>query len=69
MITDKIANFSLRLDPIEREALQRLANQTGRTPAGVLKRLLFLAELPDNRRALGVYGDHQTEQAQEMQAR
>lgn len=52
--------FSVRLTQAEREALKRLAQETGRTPAGVLRRLLALADLPENRRALGSpsVGDH-----------
>ncbi len=61
------ANYNLRLTKAEREALQRLAQETGRTPAGVLRRLLALADLPENRRALGVAGDP-GKPAQEVQA-
>lgn len=58
--------FSVRLTQAERAALKRLAQESGRTPAGVLKRLLALAELPDNRRALGVAGDTKTEYPREV---
>lgn len=54
MITSKTATWSIRLDPAEREALERLARESGRTPAGVVRRLLTLAELPEARAILGL---------------
>lgn len=47
-------NFSVRLTQAERERLQRIANDSGRSPANVVKRLLTLAELPEVKRLLGV---------------
>jgi hypothetical protein len=53
MRTDIDCMFSLRLTRAERERLQTLAELTGRTPASVLRRLIYYAELPEGRRLLG----------------
>lgn len=49
----KFTNYSIHFSEVERARLQRIADQTGRTPASVLRRLLDLAELPEGRRLLG----------------
>ena len=66
MITVEKANFSLVLGPAERTALIRLAEESGRTPASVLRRLISLADLPEARRLLGLPADEPEPQAAEV---
>jgi|APSaa5957512622_1039677.scaffolds.fasta_scaffold124748_2 hypothetical protein len=45
--------FSIRMNPRELAALNRLAKTTGRTKAATVRRLLAMADQPDARRWLG----------------
>jgi hypothetical protein len=61
-------NFSVRLTEEERKRLQRLADDSGRSPASVFRRLLTIAELPEGRRLLGMLAsDPLRESPQEVQ--
>ena len=47
-------NFAVRLDDAERERLDRLAFETGRTTGSVFRLLLSMSDIPEVRRRLGL---------------
>jgi len=53
-------NFTVRLTPAERAKLQKLADESGRKPGNVLRRLLGLSDLPEARRILGLQAEQAT---------
>jgi predicted DNA-binding protein len=46
--------FSVRLSDRERERLQQIAKESGRSKGSVVKRLLELTDIPEVQRLLGI---------------